>query len=81
MSGVASEHWVVEYPFRNPARTGPSTPVPPLVGDGTSASRSNAVQGEKIGNLNKPAELEYRVKTTGSFQVPALVTKIRKLST
>jgi hypothetical protein len=52
---------VVEYPFRNPARTGPSTPVPPLVGDGTSA---NAVQGETIGNLNIPAVLEYRVKTT-----------------
>jgi len=49
-----------EYPFRNPARTGPSTPVPPLVGDGTSAS---AVQGETICNLNIPAVLEYRVKT------------------
>jgi hypothetical protein len=26
---------------------------------------TNAVQGEKIGNLNIPAVLEYRVKTNG----------------
>ena len=44
-----------------------------LVEDANKADATNAVQGEKIGNLNILAIMDYRVKTTCYVKLNAAV--------